>query len=89
MLTARRNPAALASRPISTAITGNNRNADVGTTTRMGNTGTSTKDSRPPSTAASTATMTACRQSPASTERVDTPTALSTAKSRVRSKAER
>src|SRR5271156_676338 len=81
--TAWRRPAKLANRPITTAVTTNDRNAEVVTTTSIGNSGPSTTASSPPSTAATNATSTACNASPASTDEVVTPRALNTAKSRV------
>ena len=70
-------------------MTGSRRNALVGTTTSIGNVGARPNDNTAPRIAATTATITACSASPPSTDRVDTPTALNTAKSRTRSSADR
>lgn len=72
-----------------TAVTISRANDDGVTATSIGNSGPTDTASTPPRTAALTATTTACSARPASTIQVVTPSALNTAKSRVRSRADR
>lgn len=81
-------PGWLASTPMVMATTGSSMKAACGMSTRIGNSGPSRIESTPPSRAASTATMTARMDNPPRMDRVGTPTALNTAKSRVRSSAD-
>src|SRR5829696_6520778 len=87
--TARRSPAALATSPTSTATPSSRGNADGGISTVNGNPGASSRAIPTASTAAAAESSTACRASPASSERLAAPVALRTANSRCRSSADR
>src|SRR5205085_2887851 len=71
--TARRNPVALAIRPMITATAGNAMKASAGTMTCIGNSGPSSRESPAPTSAASSATITDCMARPAAMLRVWTP----------------
>src|SRR5215204_5713591 len=87
--TARRSPAALATSPTSTATPSSRGNADGGISTVNGNPGASSRAIPTASTAAAAESSTACRASPARSERLAAPVALRTANSRCRSSADR
>ena len=86
-MTARRKPNRLAIRPTAIATTGSARYADGGTSIFSVIVGPSSHAIKSAATAALAASKIACKAMPTSNVLLDTPVALKTAKSRVRSMA--